>query len=163
MFVFASMIVFALKSCDTNPQTNDKAGHVIDTLAMIEKINSYEIQPIDRIEVFQVFEGKQFSREYGNYYRCCLAETYKFNSKKKSSWNDGYEIVNKSSMIYIFDESVLLYDDLKISANDFIMVGTYTYDTKPKNLFGMEIPSERLTVPVYVRKSELLELYRKNN
>ena len=62
-------------------------------------------------------------------------------------------------MIYVFDESILLYDDLEINASDFIMVDTYTYDTKPDSFLGIEIPSETLTVPVYVRKSELLGLF----
>ena len=62
-------------------------------------------------------------------------------------------------MIYVFDESVMLYNDLEIKADDYIMIGTYSYDTKPSNFFGTEIPSRRLTVPIYVRKSELLGLF----
>ena len=160
IFLVAVLIVMSMKSCDTTPETNVMKKQAIDTMAMINKINAYEIQPIDRIEIFQVYNGKYFCKEFGSNCRRCLAKTYKFNKKKKSSWNDGYEKVNRSAMIYVFDESIMLYDALEITASDYIMVGTYTYDTKPENLFGMEIPSETLTVPVYVRKSELLELYQ---
>lgn len=160
IFLVAVLIVMSMKSCDTTPETNVMKKQAIDTMAMINKINVYEIQPIDRIEIFQVYNGEYFCKEFGSECRRCLAKTFKFNKKKKNEWNDGYEKVNRSAMIYVFDESIMLYDALEITASDYIMVGTYTYDTKPENFFGMEISSETLTVPVYVRKSELLELYQ---
>lgn len=155
-----AITITSMKSCEKTSEPEVMAKEPIDTMAMINKINAYEIQPIDRIEIFQVYNGEYFCKEFGSECRRCLAKTFKFNKKKKNEWNDGYEKVNRSAMIYVFDESIMLYDALVITASDYIMVGTYTYDTKPENFFGMEISSETLTVPVYVRKSELLELYQ---
>lgn len=146
--VLALGLVAIMNSCDFATLNNGVAEPPIDTVAMIAKINSFETQPIDRIVVFQVLEGREYSQEYRHYYHCCLAKTYK-NRKE----------VNSSALIMVFDENVLLYNDLEIKATDYVMTGTYSYDTKPDNFFGMEIPSRRLTVPIYVRKSELLGLF----
>lgn len=145
---FLALGLVVMNSCDFATLNNGVTEPPVDTVAMIAKINSFETQPIDRIEVFQVLEGRDYSKEYRHYYHSCLARTYK--NKKE---------VNSSALIMVFDESVLLYNDLEIKASDYVMTGTYSYDTKPENFFGMEIPSRRLTVPIYVRKSELLGLF----
>lgn len=154
------VLIILMNSCNYASINNAVNDTPIDTLAMVEKINSYEIQPIDRIVVFQVMDGKKYNQEYKRYYHSCLGKAYKYNKNHKNKF-DEYDKVNSSSLFVTFDDSFLLYNDLEIKANDFIMVGTHSYDTKGGSFLGIEVPSERITVPVYVRKSELLGLYNK--
>ena len=57
----------------------------------------------------------------------------------------------------------MLYDDLKIYGDDFIMINTYTYETRGGSLFGIDVPPETKTVPVYVRRSDMLKIIPKLN
>ena len=158
----AAFICAILNSCnfdDVPTQLNNEPKVApIDTAAMVESINSYETQPIDKIVVFQVFEGKEYSKVYKHHYQSCLAKTYKYNKNHRYKF-DEYEEINSSSLYITFDDKVMLYDDLEIKANDFIMIDTYSYDTRSGKAFGVEIPSQRATVPVYVKRSELLKLF----
>ena len=120
----------------------------IDSTEFANHINSFAIQDISYIEVFQVFDEKGY----------CLVSTHRFNPKYKYKY-EMYEQVNRSALYYTPDPSVMLYNDLKIEADDFIMVDTYSYDTKGGQFLGIKIDSEKLTVPVYVRKSEVLKYW----
>ena len=127
-------------------------------MAMIADINSFETQPIKKLEVFQVFEDKGYSSTYKHNYRSCLARSYKYNKNHRYKF-DEYEEVNSSSLYITFDDKVMLYDELEIFDDDFIMIDTYSYDTRGGKAFGIEVPSQRVTVPVYVKRSDLLKLF----
>jgi len=157
-FAIVLFVCVILHSCNYAPQPSQPIVKDIDTTAIVEKINSFEIQPIDKLEVFQVFEGTAYSEEYGSNYKSCLAKSYKYNKNHYGKY-DEYEEVNSSSLYITFDDKILLYNELEITGDDFLMIDTYTYDTKGGKALGIEIPSKRLTVPVYVKKSELLKLY----
>ena len=62
--ILALGLVAIMNSCDFATLNNGVAEPPIDTVAMIAKINSFETQPIDRIVVFQVLEGREYSQEY---------------------------------------------------------------------------------------------------
>ena len=134
----------------------------IDTAEFRASIMEYETQPIDYIEVFQVFEEKETDTDLGLPYQACLVKTYKYNPRHRYEF-DKYEQVNASALYVTYDTKVMLYDDLKIYGDDFIMINTYTYETRGGSLFGIDVPPETKTVPVYVRRSEMLKIIPKLN
>ena len=161
--IFLSLLCFVLFSCNYTPSTTSLSNKeqpikTIDTVAMIADINSFETQPIKKLEVFQVFEDKGYSSTYKHNYRSCLARSYKYNKNHRYKF-DEYEEVNSSSLYITFDDKVMLYDELEIFDDDFIMIDTYSYDTRGGKAFGIEVPSQRVTVPVYVKRSDLLKLF----
>ena len=141
--------------------TEDSKNH-IDTAEFRASIMEYETQPIDYIEVFQVFEDRETDTELGLTYQACLVRTYKYNPRHRSKY-DEYDQVNASALYVTYDLKLMLYDDLKIYGDDFIMINTYTYETRGGNLFGIEVPPETKTVPVYVKRSEMLKIIPKLN
>lgn len=155
-------------SCDFSQSNNspirgtEDSKKSIDTAEFRASIMEYETQPIDYIEVFQVFEEKEMDDELGLPFQACLVKTYKYNPKHKYKF-DEYTEVNASALYITYDSKIMLYDDLKIYGDDFIMINTYTYETRGGNLFGIEVPPETKTVPVYVRRSEMLKLIPKLN
>ena len=163
--LFASLLAFIMCNCNYTPSipslsNDEQLLNNIDTTAMIEDINSYETQPIDKLVVFQVFEGKEYSSTYRHNYKKCLAKSYKYNKNHRYKF-DEYEEVNSSSLYITFDNKIMLYDELEIFADDFIMIDTYSYDTRGGKALGIEFPSERITVPVYVKRTDLLKLFEK--
>ena len=159
-FFFFCFVLFSCNYTFSTPSLSNKEQPIktIDTVAMIADINSFETQPIKKLEVFQVFEDKGYSSTYKHNYRSCLARSYKYNKNHRYKF-DEYEEVNSSSLYITFDDKVMLYDELEIFDDDFIMIDTYSYDTRGGKAFGIEVPSQRVTVPVYVKRSDLLKLF----
>jgi hypothetical protein len=161
--LFVSLLCYIMSSCNYTPSipslsNEEQPIKTIDTSAMIADINSFETQPINKLEVFQVFEDKGYSSTYKHNYKSCLARSYKYNKNHRYKF-DEYEEVNSSSLYITFDDKVMLYDELEIFDDDFIMIDTYSYDTRGGKAFGIEVPSQRVTVPVYVKRSDLLKLF----
>ena len=161
--LFVSLLCYILSSCNYTPSipslsNEEQPIKTIDTSAMIADINSFETQPINKLEIFQVFEDKGYSSTYKHNYKSCLARSYKYNKNHRYKF-DEYEEVNSSSLYITFDDKVMLYDELEIFDDDFIMIDTYSYDTRGGKAFGIEVPSQRVTVPVYVKRSDLLKLF----
>ena len=161
--LFVSLLCYIMSSCNYTPSipslsNEEQPIKTIDTSAMIADINSFETQPINKLEVFQVFEDKGYSSTYKHNYKSCLARSYKYNKNHRYKF-DEYEEVNSSSLYITFDEKVMLYDELEVFDDDFIMIDTYSYDTRGGKAFGIEVPSQRVTVPVYVKRSDLLKLF----
>lgn len=164
-----SIIILAiLGGCDmvqSNDSTLTGSGNSsssIDTAEFRASIMEYETQPIAYVEVFQVFEEKEYDKDLGLDFQACLVRTYKYNKSHKYKY-DEYEQVNASALYVTYDSKVMLYDDLKIYGDDFIMTSTYTYETRGGNLFGVEVPPEKKTVPVYMRRSEMLKIIPRLN
>lgn len=161
--LFVSLLCYITSSCNYTPSipslsNEEQPIKTIDTAVMIANINSFETQPINKLEVFQVFEDKGYSSTYKHSYKSCLARSYKYNKNHRYKF-DEYEEVNSSSLYITFDEKVMLYDELEVFDDDFIMIDTYSYDTRGGKTFGIEVPSQRVTVPVYVKRSDLLKLF----
>jgi hypothetical protein len=161
--LFVSLLCYIMSSCNYTPSipslsNEEQPIKTIDTSAMIADINSFETQPINKLEIFQVFEDKGYSSTYKHNYKSCLARSYKYNKNHRYKF-DEYEEVNSSSLYITFDDKVMLYDELEIFDDDFIMIDTYSYDTRGGKAFGIEVPSQRVTVPVYVKRSDLLKLF----
>lgn len=161
--LFVSLLCYIMSSCNYTPSipslsNEEQPIKTIDTAVMIANINSFETQPINKLEVFQVFEDKGYSSTYKHNYKSCLARSYKYNKNHRYKF-DEYEEVNSSSLYITFDEKVMLYDELEVFDDDFIMIDTYSYDTRGGKAFGIEVPSQRVTVPVYVKRSDLLKLF----
>ena len=156
IFGLLLICVFLLNGCNFSNQSstgsvqetteqinNDKSP--IDTLLLLNAIWSADIQPVSILEVFQVLDGiyfETFDRDFNS----CLVKTY--TSKYAA------EPVNTSALFITSDKTLMLYDGLKIEGDDFIIIDTYTYDTQGT----ADRPSRSKTVPVYVRKSEILHL-----
>lgn len=133
---------------------------VVDTAAIRAEIMEFEIQPINYVEAFQVFEESKMDDKLGLRYRGCLARTYKYNKNHKYKY-DEYEEVNPAALYITYDDKAMLYDGLKVYGDDFIMINTYTYETRGGRVLGIDIPSQSKTVPVYVRRSDLLKAIAK--
>ena len=110
----------------TKPPKSPKNLTEVDSIEFVNWINSFDIQPIVSVYISSVIgEGQSI--------------VYAKNIEEKTI----------EALFYTPKKDELLYDGLTFYGDDFIMVGTYQYETYKTN-----------TIPVYVRKSEVLNNWK---
>ena len=97
-------------------------------------LSEYEDSPVNQIRIIGVGDKEDIKGVAAT--RCVV-----------TTMTDG-DLTDLIAIYYSFNEKVILYDNKIIKGDDFIVLTTESFDFKGR----------KLTVPVYVRKSELLSV-----